>query len=326
MPSPDYLVAVAEGLLDTTDPNATDLQAGGQRINGHYHKYECEGLTNRTATSLAEGDVVALSSANADSVVLEDVQGSKRPLRVYVGTAALADGVLGEFSRGGKPTKIKSTGSIAIGEYFRKSATTKAVEGTGTNISTGAAPPSGAAGVATQAAAGGFVVGILFDIPAGAAGGMLVFRAVGASFPTSDFPALTKNVGTNWVDYTLDYDAATVESAYWEGFIPEGANVATPTLEIYFRMASAIANAVLWEVRTLTRAEGEAWDTAGNTDTFAAETVPGTAGMIGRVTKTLTTTGWAAGETLALRIDRKASDAGDTATGDAKFMFAILRF
>lgn len=152
-----------------------------------------------------------------------------------------------------------------------------------------------------------------------------LLAAKAADFPAANFPARTKNVGTNWVDYTLDYDKDTVETAYWEVTIPTGVVFTGATLDVYFRQAAATTNAVVFAARTLTRAEGEAWDTAGNTDAFAAETVPGTAGQVGVVSKALTVTGWAAGEVLMVALDRTATDAGDTLAEDCKVMYAVLR-
>lgn len=172
----------------------------------------------------------------------------------------------------------------------------------------------------------GQVLALAGGIPAWSSiGTFYVLSSQSATFPTSNFPALTKNAGTNWVDYTLDFDQTTDETAYWEFALPSGASVTAANLDIYFRMASVTTNAVTWQATTLTRAEGEAWDTAGTTDSFTAETVQGTAGQVCIVTKALTVTGWAAGETLQVAINRDANNASDTAAEDAKFMFAILR-
>src|SRR5437899_2846916 len=42
-----------------------------------------------------------------------------------------------------------------------------------------------------------------------------ILRPEGAIFPTTNFPQLVKNSGTNWTDYTLDYDQTTSEAAFW---------------------------------------------------------------------------------------------------------------
>jgi hypothetical protein len=47
--------------------------------------------------------------------------------------------------------------------------------------------------------------------------------------------------------------------------------------------------------------------------------------MVCVVTKALTVTGWAAGETVQLGINRDANNGSDTTAEDSKFMFAVLR-
>ena len=155
-------------------------------------------------------------------------------------------------------------------------------------------------------------------------GGQTVFpcKAISASFPASNFPQLVKNVGTNWITYSLDYDQTTSESAYWEFGIPTAVPTFTgATCEIWYN-TSVVAGTVQWDIVTISRADGEAWDTAGTTDTSAADTVPGTNTFLGYVSTALTVTGWAAGEVLYVRIARNIAD---TAAADVKLMHALIR-
>lgn len=145
---------------------------------------------------------------------------------------------------------------------------------------------------------------------------------VAAAFPTANFPHLLKNSGTNWTDYTLDYDQTTSESAFWYFVIPTGITFTTADLEIFSRQAAATSGTVGWTITTLTRAGGEAFDTAGNANTVTANAVEGTAGMVHRQTVSLTVTGWAAGEVLLVKIAR---DIADTVAEDAKFINAVIR-
>lgn len=158
---------------------------------------------------------------------------------------------------------------------------------------------------------------------AGAAGVQPIFtcRPVDATFPTTNFPQLLKNSGTNWVDYTLDFDQTTSEAAYWQFFIPSTAVFTTATIKLASRQAAATTGTAGWTITTLTRANGEAWDTAGNADTVTATNVPGTAGMVHTFSKALTTTGWAAGEVLIVKIAR---DVADTVAEDVKLMVAEI--
>ncbi len=110
-------------------------------------------LTNRTGGASAVGDVVTLSTANDSSVVLGDTVSSKA-------TFVFADAVISDLSSGryilSGVVSAKSTGTIGRGEYVRKSATTKAIEGTGTTMNATNDPPQGALGVALAPAGGGF--------------------------------------------------------------------------------------------------------------------------------------------------------------------------
>lgn len=146
---------------------------------------------------------------------------------------------------------------------------------------------------------------------------------VSAAFPTTNFPQLVKNSGTNWTDYTLDYDQVTSECAFWYFNVASGTTVNNGGIEIASRQATLTTGNVGWLVTTSTRADGEAWDTAGTTNTVAAETVKGTTGQVLVQSKTLTATGWAANEVLQVQICRNV--AVDTVAEDAKFIVGTVR-
>lgn len=146
-------------------------------------------------------------------------------------------------------------------------------------------------------------------------------RPVAATFPITNFPQLVKNSDTNWTAYTLDYDQTTSEEAFWFDAIPTGLVFTGATCEIWYR-TSVIAGTIQWDIETLTRADTEAWDTNGTIDTSAADTVPGVAQQVGYVSTALTTTGWAAGEVLLVRVARNIAD---TAAADVKLIHALIR-
>lgn len=154
---------------------------------------------------------------------------------------------------------------------------------------------------------------------------MFILPATGSFYSAaSNLPEQKVNQGTNKADITLDYDASSDETDEWSVPLPPSIVINKATLYVFYRMASATSGAVIWAAIHNTRADSEAWDTAGTTDTFSADTVPGTAGMVAVTSKALTVTGWAASESLHIKISRDADNAGDTATGDAKFMHALL--
>lgn len=149
-----------------------------------------------------------------------------------------------------------------------------------------------------------------------------ILTPLSATFRATAYPQLVKNAGTNATDFTLDFDKDTDELCEWEVEIPAGITINSATLYVTFRMGSVTSGSVAWSSWILSLAEGEAWDTAGTVDDFDAETVQNAAGEICKVSKALTTTTWAAGETLHIRFFRDVSR--DDAAEDAKFMNAIL--
>lgn len=155
----------------------------------------------------------------------------------------------------------------------------------------------------------------------GSAGFKAILTPLSATFRATNYPQLVKNAGTNATDFTLDFDKDTDELCEWEVELPAGLTINSATLYVTFR-TTVTTGSVAWSSWILSLAEGEAWDTAGTVDDFDAETVQDTAGKVCKVSKALTTTTWAAGETLHIRLYRDVSR--DDAAADAKFMNAIL--
>ena len=125
------------------------------------------------------------------------------------------------------------------------------------------------------------------------------------------------------------FDAATNEHIMTQ-FIMPGNYASAPVLKIYYKMASATANDVLWGATVMAVTDADAVDMDG--DEFAAAnesavTVPGTAGYLDTKTITLTNAdSVAAGDHVVLVCYRHADDAADNATGDAEFMGADFEY
>ena len=159
----------------------------------------------------------------------------------------------------------------------------------------------------------------------GAAGASItafILSPESAMFPTTNFPAFTKNIGTYQLDYTLDYDTTTREAAMWRTIIPAGATWNAASIGIFSRQAVQITGTVGWLVTTLTRGNGQAFDVLGATDTVAATAVAGTAGQVVYQSQTLTSAGWATTSVLLIEITRNV--ATDTVSEDAKFISAAI--
>lgn len=82
-------------------------------------------LTNRTGGALVSGDIVALSAANDESVILSDVLDQNR--KYVVAMSAPADLALGLFTDAGAWT-VKVDATVVRGNYLSKSATAKSLQ------------------------------------------------------------------------------------------------------------------------------------------------------------------------------------------------------
>jgi hypothetical protein len=225
------------------------------------------------------------------------------------------------------------TDVTAIGEQIAQAANAAAVRTlldvpltahnhAGTDITSGTVPTarlgSGTANAATYLT-GAQTYAPLSDIPKAD----FLLTPAGAFFPSANFPQLVKNVGANRVDYTLDFDTTTGESAEWEVLIPTGKVFTAASVEISSRQAANTTGTVGWVVGAITTADNEAWDTAVVNTTVSNTTVKGTAGKVHKQTAAIVTTGWAAGEVLTIRVTRDV--ANDNTNEDVKFMNAVVR-
>lgn len=131
----------------------------------------------------------------------------------------------------------------------------------------------------------------------------------------------------------LSFDDTTVEAARSPNMMMPAAYTGSGTLkaDIFYAMASATSGKVDFEVsvEALTAADAVDTDSAESFDTANAanETVPGTAGYLGKLTVTLTNKdSVAAGDQVRLKLERDADDGtNDTASGDARVYLVVLR-
>lgn len=127
----------------------------------------------------------------------------------------------------------------------------------------------------------------------------------------------------------LAFDASTEEWCCWQFRMPAD-YASAPVAKIQYKMASATAGGVAWDVRVAAVSPGD----ATNVDAlvFAAanvgtDTVPGTAGHEDEVSITLTNAdSVAAGDLVVIRLARAVANASDTATGDAEFIAGAITY
>lgn len=131
----------------------------------------------------------------------------------------------------------------------------------------------------------------------------------------------------------LAFDDTTVEGARSAPFQMPADYTGSGTLkaDIYYKMASATSGKVDFEVavEAVTAADAVDLDSAESFDTANAanETVPGSAGYLGKLTVTLANKdSVAAGDMVRLKLERDADDGtDDTASGDARVLLVTIR-
>lgn len=123
----------------------------------------------------------------------------------------------------------------------------------------------------------------------------------------------------------MAFDAATVENMISKALqMPANYAGGVVKVDVLYAMASATSGNVDFEasVEAITPADAVDTDSASSFDTAngANQTVPGTAGYLGKLSISLTNKdGVAAGDMFRIKLERDADDGtNDTATGDAR--------
>lgn len=167
-----------------------------------------------------------------------------------------------------------------------------------------------------------------WDDPAGGGGVQQVLDAHNVVLPDTNFPSIGKTVGSNWLYRTLDFDPSTDEAGYWTMQIPTWlATITAAKLTLYWTASSGTAaQLAYWEVVTRSVNNDEVID-ALTTPDDAIDT--GNDALIAtndlhKLEIALTTTGWAAGDMLQIKLFRDANHASDNLSGDAKLIAAVL--
>ena len=139
-------------------------------------------------------------------------------------------------------------------------------------------------------------------------------------------PLLIGMGGTNLNWSELRFNDTAINQANWIISGAMTANYAGGQITIRLRWkAAAITGAVLWQAQLIGRTTGEQIDTAMETArSFSATTVNGTTELTNNSELTFTSTAaeLTAGDDWFIRILRKANDAADTMSGDAKLFSA----
>jgi hypothetical protein len=126
------------------------------------------------------------------------------------------------------------------------------------------------------------------------------------------------------------FDDTTNEHIYFEFVMPDNYSSA-PVVDVYYKMASATADDVMFGAAISAITDADAADADADkfdtTNDSSATTVPGTAGYIDVCSITMTNAdSVAANDWVVMEVHRHADDAGDDATGDAEVVLVVLKF
>lgn len=145
-----------------------------------------------------------------------------------------------------------------------------------------------------------------------------------AVLPDTNFAAISKTVGTNWVYKTLDFDQTTSESVYWYFRIPSDLSTITSAAAKIDWTASAGSGTFIASIVTRSPSDDEIIDATTTPSSASAVTATDTltaTGDLDQFSVSLTTTGWAAGDFIQLKFSR---DIADTLSGDAKVLAVTI--
>lgn len=154
-----------------------------------------------------------------------------------------------------------------------------------------------------------------------------ILKPLDADRNGANVAAKSDTAGTNLDFATLDFDATTQEHADWILWSDTFYDSGTIYIDIFWK-AAATSGDVVWQANLLGNADGEQWDRALGTDSYVKDTAQGTTEYTSRCTITIDSPGLAPSDATIIRISRDSDDTNDTdnMAGDAKLLFAVVRF
>lgn len=154
-----------------------------------------------------------------------------------------------------------------------------------------------------------------------------ILKPLDADRNGANVAAKTDTTGTNFDYATLDFDATTQEHADWVLWSDTFYNSETIYIDIIWKAAATSGN-VIWQANLRGIADGEQWDGSLGSDNYISDVPAGTTEYMNKCSITIATTGLSPSDGTIIRISRDADSTNgtDDMAGDAKFLFAIVRF
>jgi len=144
----------------------------------------------------------------------------------------------------------------------------------------------------------------------------IILTPGGAIVPTSAGAGQSMTDGTNMSYYTLGFEPAIDEIAYWEFIIPDTYTSGSITPTILWT-GTPTAGDVVWSVQTVGRTDSEQYDAALGAAQSVTTTIDGTTEDINTSVISEFDPGWAAGDIVIWKMLRDADNGSDTMVGDA---------
>jgi len=156
----------------------------------------------------------------------------------------------------------------------------------------------------------------------------IILTASGAITPDTSGAAQTKNDGTNFTYYTLDFDSTADESAYWEFVVPDSFDSGT-NCNVYIHWtasAGTVGHGVSWKVATLGRTEDEVLDDSVVNEVEIEDALIATGDLMITAAGSLNDD-WNPGEFAAIKIYRDIDGyTGDNLAADARLLQVKIEY
>jgi hypothetical protein len=267
--------------------------------------------TCATGSCTVDLNAVALGDDTTGSYAAGDGEAGNA-LTGDTATAFFSAGAI-EAARGG--TGIDSSGSTGIATITAGTWSATATTGTG-NVVLASSPT-----ITTPTISGGITYSgtqprrtIVLTAPGG------IVR------PAAGYADQRSTTGTNFAYYTLNYDAATAENAYWQFAVPSSYTGTTVNMVVYW-FANATSGTACWDVATDSMGGGTAWDDPlGGTSTGNCTATDGTANRLNVTTINNVTTQWTADNTAVVQVKRDPVNISDNLAVDAQVVMVKIEW
>lgn len=153
----------------------------------------------------------------------------------------------------------------------------------------------------------------------------VILTAAGAVIPSSGGASQKKTNDTNHSYYTLAFDAASDEAAFWQWVMPNSYDGGAIDVTYYWT-SSAISGNAVWCFKAGGSAAGETVDPPLSSDVCDTAAAPGTANYLMATVRAGAGSNFSAGDYVVFKVFRDANNASDTLAADAKLVMVKIEY